>query len=99
MSYTPVFDLTDEEFLDLVKSSSSKGEIARKLGIQSCRAINKRLKTISTEELTNFDKKQLAKYKQLPLDQLSTFVIESKTWTELLGKFGYNKIGDNIKGL
>ena len=99
MPSTPVWDLSDEEFLTLVQSSKSKGEIARKLGIISCQAINKRLKTLSAEQLDNFNKKQLAKYKQLTLDELKILIDSSKTWIELCDKLGYSKTGDNINGL
>jgi hypothetical protein len=90
MAQRTVWNLSNEEFVDLVKTSQTKKEIMEKIGNNNHRALNKRLKELDDDLLKPFKDRELAKYKKVPIQEVSIIVKEAKTMTELWVKLGYS---------
>src|SRR5207249_1527832 len=62
-------------------------EVARKIGVKSTKAITTRLKEFTGS--TDHFNRNVAKYKKISIDELSSIIRESKTWVEIYQKMGY----------
>lgn len=97
---SPIWDLSDEQFLEIVQSSKTVAEIAKKIGVASTGAIKTRLKTMQTSDVNHLlIPDRVAKYKTIPIDELKKIINESSTWKEIFSKLGYDRGSGSLNRL
>ena len=82
---------SDEDFINIIQKYNTRGKIADHFGIKNTTKIDIRLEKLDKKYTIHlYDHNKIARYKLIQHEKLTEIVKNSKTWTELVKKIGYN---------